>query len=275
MRKTRKKCGREMPVRRSSKIFRHKENKMELNVRAATGGRTLTVFGDSVAKGLYLETNAIKHIERPAAATFAAQAGMRLDNRSAFGLTLEKCRRKGYFEEYLKRPREEGDAAAIALGGNDCDYDWKRVAEDPFGYHLPHTPLPLFEEMLDDTITLFLKNGVTPALVALPPIISERFFQKMICARADKDAVLKFFEGDVSVISRHQEAYNDAVVKAALSRGCPLIDIRTEFLMRTDLNDLICPDGIHPNQAGHDLIAECALRQARRKTASAVSAALA
>ena len=160
---------------------------MELNIRAATGGRTLTVFGDSVAKGLYLETNTIKHIERPAAATFAAQAGMRLDNRSAFGLTLEKCRRKGYFEEYLKRPLEAGDAAAIALGGNDCDYDWKRVAEDPFGYHLPHTPLPLFEEMLDDTITLFLKNGVTPALVALPPIISERFFSKNdLCARGQR-----------------------------------------------------------------------------------------
>ena len=35
----------------------------------------------------------------------------------------------------------------------------------------------------------------------------------------------------------------------------PIIDITTPFLDNQDYTQFICADGIHPSQAGHDLIA--------------------
>ena len=73
---------------------------------------------------------------------------------------------------------------------------------------------------------------------------------------------MKFFCGDVTNIARHQESYNAAVMKSALSAGAAFIDFRTEFLMKPDFLDYLSEDGIHPNQKGHDLIADCVIRYA-------------
>jgi lysophospholipase L1-like esterase len=48
--------------------------------------------------------------------------------------------------------------------------------------------------------------------------------------------------------------YSLEVNKLAMALSVPLIDIRSHFLKRKDYSDLICADGIHPNQEGHRLI---------------------
>ena len=222
--------------------------------------KRLTLYGDSIAKGLYTKEGKIFKTARPAAEIYAGRAGFILDNRSAFGLTLEKCCRKGYFEGFLRRFEPGRDVLAISLGGNDCDHDWKEVAADPFAFHRPHTPLPLFEELIQESIDLLAKGGVKPVFTTLVPVDAERYFKNVICARADGNEVMKFFEGDLSNITRHQEAYSAAVMRAALTNGCPLADIRSEFLLRRDLASLLADDGIHPNAEGQALIAECILR---------------
>lgn len=223
----------------------------------------ITLFGDSIPKGLYLEGSKIRRIRRSAADAVAAYFGFALDNRSAFGMTLAKCTEKGYIADFIRNAKP-GDAAVISLGGNDCDYDWEAVARDPFAFHKPHTPLPLFEELLEAAVRAFAQAGLRAVFTSLPPVNSERYFRNVICARADGTEVMKFFSGDVTNIARHQESYSNAVMKAALSGGCGFIDCRTEFLMKPDFLDYLADDGIHPNQAGHDLIAECVIRQAER-----------
>lgn len=226
-------------------------------------GEKVTLFGDSIPKGLYLEGAKIRRIRRCAADTVSAHFGLQLDNRSAFGMTLAKCVGKGYISEFIGNAKR-GDILAISLGGNDCDYDWEKVAQDPFAYHTPRTPLPLFEELLEKLISDLKRAGIRAAFTSLPPISSERYFKNVICAKADGAEVMKFFAGDVTNIARHQECYSNAVAKAAVGGGFPLIDCRTEFLMKPDFLDFLSDDGIHPNQAGHDLIAECVIRQAER-----------
>ena len=91
--------------------------------RAAAGRREkVTLFGDSIPKGLFLEENRIKRIGRCASEIVRAHYGIELDNRSAFGMTLSKCAEKGYFSEYLKSA-QAGEIAFMALGGIDCDCD--------------------------------------------------------------------------------------------------------------------------------------------------------
>lgn len=240
-----------------------KEKTMQIRIaRTGTNAKEkATLFGDSIPKGLYLEGNKVRRIGRCAVDTVAQTLGIEIENRSAFGMTLAKCVEKGYISDYIKNAGD-GDVAVFSLGGNDCDYDWEKVARDPFAYHTPRTPLPLFEELLDDTARALKKAGIRAFFTNLTPISSERYFKNVISARADGAEVMKFFAGDVTNIARHQESYSNAVTKAALSNGFPLFDCRTEFLMKPDMLDFLSDDGIHPNQAGHDLIAECILRRA-------------
>ena len=53
---------------------------------------------------------------------------------------------------------------------------------------------------------------------------------------------------------RWQSYYNDIVMEIAAEEKCPVIDLRNAFLQTDDYKSLLCEDGIHPNQAGHDLI---------------------
>ena len=67
---------------------------------------------------------------------------------------------------------------------------------------------------------------------------------------------MEFLNGDLTNISRYHECYNLAIVKCALENDCRLIDLRTPLLLDRKYMDLLCPDGIHPNEQGHGLMAK-------------------
>ena len=60
--------------------------------------------------------------------------------------------------------------------------------------------------------------------------------------------------GDTDHIFRWQEYYNAMVAQLSRAFGCRLVDLRAEFLKSRVFPTLIGADGIHPTQAGHDLI---------------------
>ncbi len=230
----------------------------------------ITVIGDSIPKGLYLQQKRICRIEHSAVDLVAERLGLHVENSSMFGQTLKKCCAKGYFDRWLAERSSPNAQLIISLGGNDCDYVWEEVAKNPPGAHLPHTPLPEFEGLLRTLIATLRAQRVQPVFTALPPIDSARYFRNVICARADGERVMEFFRGDITNIARHQECYNDAVLKAALSGGCTFLDFRSELLLRADYLDLLSDDGIHPNQKGHEAIADCICRRYADKAVSAV-----
>ena len=72
-----------------------------------------------------------------------------------------------------------------------------------------------------------------------------------------KSNVLNWLGGDVGIISRWHESYNRALFDVARQAQVDILDITTPFdTFRGDLKALYCSDGIHPNAAGHKLIAE-------------------
>lgn len=215
----------------------------------------ITVMGDSIAKGLFLEDNKIKRIEHSAVSLVQETYGVRIQNISMFGQTLQKTVAKGFFDGYIEEnAHKRNKIMVIALGGNDSDYNWAEVGNDPDAAHEANTPPERFFRILNDTVQKLRANGIHTFLCALPPVHSERYFQNVIAARADKDAVLRFFTGDVTNISRHQECYNNLILRAAMLNGCPFIDYRTDFLLKNDMPAYICSDGIHPNERGHALM---------------------
>ena len=70
--------------------------------------------------------------------------GAEIENFSTFGQTLKKCCEKGHIERWLNEHTGTRDKLILSLGGNDCDYNWAAISENPKAEHQPNTPLPEF-----------------------------------------------------------------------------------------------------------------------------------
>lgn len=214
----------------------------------------ITVFGDSVPKGLYLEGGQVRRVEKNAVELLSERIGAEIENFSVFGQTLKKCADKGHFDSWLAKAKR-GDTLVISMGGNDCDYDWAKVAEAPLAQHAPKTPFPEFVRLLEEICRKLRRAGFTPVFTSLAPIDSRRYYENVISRKADGERIMEFFRGDVTNISRHQECYNGAVCKAALSCGGTFLDFRSPLLLMPDYLSCLSDDGIHPNAKGHEEIA--------------------
>ena len=140
----------------------------------------------------------------------------------------------------------------FCFGGNDCDYDWKAISEDPDGEHLPHTPSEKFIDQYCTAIRKAQSAGARVAMTSLPPLEQERYFS-FITRGLSAENILHWL-GDTDHLYRWQEYYNAMVAQLSRAFGCRLVDLRAEFLKSRVFPTLIGADGIHPTQAGHDLI---------------------
>ncbi len=213
----------------------------------------IAVWGDSILKGVALDpaTGRYGVLDRSCTNLLTRETGVEVMNHSRFGCTAQKGR--FIMESDLKKDIR-CDAAIIEYGGNDCDFDWAKVASAPEFDHQPKTPLDQFtgevQTMIDDTRA----KGIEPILTTLPPLDHNRFFAR-VSKGLNADAILKWL-GDVFLIYRWQESYSNAVARLACLNKCRLIDIRGAFLAHKHYEELLCEDGMHPNERGHRLMAD-------------------
>ena len=175
-----------------------------------------------------------------------AEAGVEVCNRSKMGATVDKG------AQIVEKSEGVDGLVLLEYGGNDCDYDWESIAQNPQGEHEPKLSLSSYKEIYRKLIRSLKQAGRQVMLCALPPIDAVKYFAHITKDRAAEN-ILKWL-GDVSMLSRWQEIYSAAVRELALEEGCPLVDLRTPFLESHRFEELLSADGIHPTQAGHDLI---------------------
>ena len=211
----------------------------------------ITIFGDSIGKGITTDGGKPVVMENSAVTLFENAYGVSVDNRSVFGQSLKRIAERGLIERYLNGlNKDENNVAVLELGGNDADFNWREVAKTPSVYHGPQTPIKEFSLLYKETIEKLQDGGVKVVACTIAPIDSKRFFDRVIGSIADSLKVLEFFNGDFNTIHRHQESFNNAILKNAYSYGLPVIDLREKFLESNDFENLMCLDGIHPNQNG-------------------------
>lgn len=145
-----------------------------------------------------------------------------------------------------------GTRLLLEFGGNDCDHDWARIAEEPDKPHFPKTPLPLYLSLCEETITLARQHGIDVTVATLVPIHAESYFSFISRGRS-REGILRWL-GDISMLYRWHESYNNALVLLAEKLNCPLLDLRTPFLCSHAFPTLLSADGIHPSICGHHLI---------------------
>lgn len=219
----------------------------------------VTILGDSVGKGIFTDNGRLEILPENPAKVTAEKFGITIDNRSKYGQTLSRLTARGeenaLFTSDPATAKRTRKIAVVELGGNDADFDWKKVASSPDANHAPKTDPEKFAELYRELILKFRRSDVEPIACTILPVLSERYFSNVISKLADGESVLRFLGGDVNTIQRHQEVYNSAIISVARELGVPIIDIRTPFLWSRDASSLMCRDGVHPSEKGSALIA--------------------
>jgi len=221
--------------------------------------KKIEIFGDSLLKGVQVNPQNMRyHVDNNIDVNKIEQTHLLdIKNNSKFGCTVTK----GYklIDKRLERSDFFCDAIVMNYGGNDCDFNWKEIAERPHDEHLPNTPLDTFIDTYYAIIKRLKERGIHPILTTLPPLDAQRFFH-WFCNGLDKDNILKWLGGDVQAIYRWQESYSKAVEKIATDTNTLLVDIRSEFISHDNVRHFICEDGAHVNTDGQKLITQAFLK---------------
>ena len=214
-------------------------------------------LGDSITKGVVLsKENKYSVVDNSYLDIISTELELTVANFGKFGAVVSCA---AVMTDRLSDQISEVDYVFLGYGGNDCDFDWMKIAGNPEDEHLPKTPLASFKEQMASVINKIKEKGAKPVITSLPPIISDSYFSFItrLMSEEQKANVLKWLDGDVQLISRWHESYNLALFNIAKELQVPIIDITSPFdSYRGDLKALYSSDGIHPNAAGHKMIAE-------------------
>ena len=146
----------------------------------------------------------------------------------------------------------------LEFGGNDCDFNWQAIAENPDQDHKPNTELPTFALSYKEMIDKVKFAGSKPVLLSLPPISSKKYFGYLsgLVGQKGSSNILKWLNGSEETIGNWHELYNLEIFKLGLSLKVPVVDISSAFLTSLSVDKYLCEDGIHPNSSGQNLIAD-------------------
>ena len=213
----------------------------------------IEVFGDSILKGIQVNAlNKRYHVDNNIDVDMLSKRfSLNIVNRSKLGCTVTKG--KTVLDKYLE---SKPDCAAILMdyGGNDCDFDWKSISENPEAEYEPNTPINKFVKIYTDIVERIKDKGIRPVITNLPPIEPQRYFD-WFCKGLNKENILRWLES-VGAIYRYQEFYSRNVEEIARNTGAMLVDLRSAFLKERHMGKFLCEDGIHPNTEGQKLITQ-------------------
>jgi len=213
----------------------------------------LCVWGDSIAKGIVFDENRGRYAvcRENCLTKLGREYGLTISNYSVMGQTSENGLTR-------MRPQDlkPGQVAVVEYGGNDCDLDWKAVSENPSLRQDGKVPLEQFGKNIIEMILRVREAGMKPLLVTPPPLVAQRYFE-WVAKDLNRENILRYL-GDIQAIYDWQKAYADRVRDIADDMRVRLLDIRSKLLDSGNYAELMCVDGIHPNEKGHALIYEAA-----------------
>ena len=211
--------------------------------------RGLSIWGDSIAKGVVFDEQRGRYAvcRDNCVSRLSRDAGVDVENFSVMGNTTEQGLRR-----MEGQPLKPGNLAVIEFGGNDCDLDWAAACEHPEVEQRGRVPLEAFGENLRAMVRRVREGGMIPALVTPPPLVAQRYFE-WVSRKLDGARILRYL-GDVEHIYRWQERYALMIRRVAARENALLLDVRDWFLSQDRFTDLMCVDGIHPNDRGHALL---------------------
>lgn len=223
----------------------------------------LSAFGDSVLKGVILEGDKYKISKKSFANICEEKLGIKVENKAKFGSTV-KVGEKSIEKNIELIKNSQSKYVVMEFGGNDSDYNWKEISETPYEEHKPKTEINNFTKTYTELINIIKKLGKIPTILSLPPIDCEKYFST-ISKGLNGENILKWLKGNKQFITNWHERYNVEVFKLAIANNVPIVDITSKFLEEKKYEKYLCDDGIHPNEKGHQIIAEAITEHIQRR----------
>lgn len=244
---------------------------------------SIIAWGDSILKGVVSggDSKRFDITEKDSLSQACAALGIELANKSVFGSWMAKTRRT---QDRSLRNGASAQIGIIESGTNDCDYDWSAVSANPDADHLQRCPLDEFLRLMEEAVSVARQNKITPVIMIPTPLVPEWWFNN-ICIGNDEAAIVRFItkkylqnqncaaDGDclqdlkraaAMRLYQNQELFSLKAAAIARSLNVQIVDIRSEFLAHPNYKSLMCLDGVHPNQAGYDFMAEIWKREMPR-----------
>lgn len=204
--------------------------------------KNVKIFGDSILQGVYYDGRYHKTKDK------INVEDVSIDNYSRMGNTIDHGIKN--IERHIDEC-DENTVVVLEYGGNDCNYNWADVSDAPESHHLCAVEPEEYTGKLKKAIELLKEKGCK-VIVAIPIPISAEKFMDFISKNLSYDNILKWL-GDVDHLFRWQEYYSQLTEKVAKTCGCMVMPLRNVF-QTSDYEDMLCSDGIHPTQEGHQLI---------------------
>ena len=211
-------------------------------------------FGDSILKGIILEDEKYKVCKNRFSNICEEVLNVVIENKAKYGSTIAKGEES--FErnlEILDNPNVE--YVVLEFGGNDCDFKWQEISDNPDIEHKPNVEINDFIKIYTEIIQVIKSKNKKPVLLSLPPIDSQRYINKFF-KNLNQENILKWMNNNPYFLANWHERYNIEVFKLAINNNISIIDITSKFLEQKDYSLFLCEDGIHPNEEGHKLISE-------------------
>ncbi len=213
--------------------------------------KSVYAFGDSILRGVILENDKYVISKNNFSNICKNTLGVSIENKAKFGSTITNGQKS--LEKNIQNLKNY-DYVIFEFGGNDCDFNWKEISENPGIEHKPNNTIEDFKKIYTNLINKVKQLNVAPVLLSLPPIDSEKYFKK-VSSNLNKENILKWMDNDRNFISNWHERYNLETFKLAINNKIPIIDITSRFLESRNYRQFLCEDGIHPNEKGHEIIA--------------------
>lgn len=213
---------------------------------------SVSVIGDSIFKGvIYNEERGRYQIaKRNLQKLLEEDISINITNYSKFGLTISKA--KDIYEDMVNEIEDR--FIIFEVGNNDADFNWEKISDSPGAIHLPNTPIREFRLILDYLVNDTMVKGKIPILVTPPPIDAEKYFKWLVSKGLNGDNILEWL-GSIKRIYQFHECYSLEVIDCARKNEVLLLNIRQALLEKINISDYYCVDGIHLNEAGHQIMA--------------------
>lgn len=209
--------------------------------------KKIKIYGDSILKGVMYNEELKRYRLCGYRFDELTESGIEVENNCKMGATIEEGL------EIMKDTLGDCDSETVVVleyGGNDCNYDWAAVSDNPDGEFLPNTPESKFTEKYLEMINYARSKGATVAICTLVPIDSQRFMN-WIARGLSYDNILRWL-GDINRIGKWQEHYSNLASKVANTANCILLDLRSAF--KESMGSLLGIDGMHPSAEGHSML---------------------
>lgn len=148
------------------------------------------------------------------------------------------------------------DTTCIIQPVNGLQYDWKAIAANPGGHHVPQMDLVAYKALYTDKIAQARACGQEPVLVSLPIIDEDRFFSFITrgMSMQERKNLLYWLGGKTERLRNIHEMYNLALFRLAALHCVHIIDITSPMLADAHYDELLEQDGITLTAEGQSLV---------------------